>query len=579
MAVSTTTLALLYTGNGSTSTAYQITFPFLDASHIYAAVSSDGEEDPVLLEPADYTVTRLADGSGGSLVTAEAVTSPATIRIFRDMPLTQPVVLQAAGPLPSRTIEQAFDRLMMQVQQLNRKINGLHDLEGDDYIEVPGAGATQVLGVETWEDSTERGAKVPKRAGQLGVEKATQSLWIAQSTTVGDWKIFRPRSSERLVIGLVADGGEPSAYQTLANTLLTNWECDAVLFAGDNNYSGAAGYTADWAAFSTWITAQKAYPALGNHDIDEAGWEARHTAKFPYLPGNGRYYNKVLGDDLVELFVLHSGLDSDYVLQEEDGNTVGSTQHDWFVAALAASTARWKIAMFHHPPTTLESSAETISEDMQWPELAQMDLICCGHTHLLEIIKWSDTMLLNVSALARDDGDAAAVLQGGGPADVALWADNDRHGMGRIVASQDKLSIEVWALNVAYTGTRLLHSRDARDLSVRPLEVETFSPWAFNDTIEADETRYVQTIPVSLALVSAMIALVDVDVAADVTWTLFGGAVELAGGVIPSGQVMHSVDCFVPESVIPRGTIMTLQLEHAGTISGAGLSLTFQRFS
>jgi hypothetical protein len=139
-----------------------------------------------------------------------------------------------------------------------------------------------------------------------------------------------------LVIGLLADAGTPGDPQTAAALALDEWEVDAVLFAGDNNYSGAGSYDTDWAAFLDYINAGVAYPALGNHDVDEDGWQTRLNTKFPYLPGNRRYYTVTLGDGLVDLFVLNSGYNSTFDLLETDGNTVGSVQHAWFVAQLAA---------------------------------------------------------------------------------------------------------------------------------------------------------------------------------------------------------------------------------------------------
>lgn len=577
MAVPSQTSAVRYTGNGSTETAYTIPFPFLDTAHIYAAVSTDGVTAAVLLEPEEYTVTRLSDGTGGSLVTVAAVEDPAEIVIFRSLPVTQPTVYQPAGPFPAKTTETALDRLLMQIQQLNRRVNELEGVSDEDYIFVPGGDTADSFGVAIWADATARGAKKPARSGQLGVEISTQTVWIAQSTTTGDWEEFAKRYSNKLVIGLIADGGDPGDYQSAAADALTDWDVDAVIFAGDNNYNGAAAYDTDWAAFLAFINAGTAYPALGNHDMDEAGWETRLATKFPYLPNNRRYYNVELGDGLVELFVLNSGRDSLWDLVEEDGNDVGSVQHAWFVEALAASKARWKIAVFHHPPASLSGDlTNEIEPNMAWPELGQCHLVCCGHSHLLEILKWKDTQLVNLSALVRVDGGVAATIQGGEVADSPLWANETQRALGRIVASQDKLTVEVWALDLPYGGRRLLHARDARNLSRVPLSTETYSPFNTDVTISTG-TRFVTQLGEAMSIIRVRVTSTGGDTGASYEWTLLAGAVEMATGTTSVDELSVEVESAFPDSIVPRETIIRLEVVTDGFISGLELQLTVQK--
>jgi hypothetical protein len=198
----------------------------------------------------------------------------------------------------------------MQIQQLNRRVNSVEGVDDEDYVFVPGGIPAEVTGNASWLNAAARATKRPAKVGQIGVETSTQTLWISQSTTPGDWTEFQPRHSNRLVIGLTADSGQPCAAQTAAANLFATWEVDAAIFAGDNSYNGSGGYTADWAAFASLISASKAFPALGNHDLDVTTWQSLHAAKFPYLPGNGRYYTKTLGSGLVDLFVLNSGVNS-----------------------------------------------------------------------------------------------------------------------------------------------------------------------------------------------------------------------------------------------------------------------------
>jgi len=75
---------------------------------------------------------------------------------------------------------------------------------------------------------------------------------------------------------------------------------------------------------------------------------------FP-LANNERYYFVTVGD--TQIFFVDSST------SEPDGNTAGSTQGLWLQAALAASTARWKIViMWHDAWGSLYNDA-----NLQWP--------------------------------------------------------------------------------------------------------------------------------------------------------------------------------------------------------------------
>jgi hypothetical protein len=574
MAVPTTQLEVTYVGNGSTEETYHIGFPFLDVAHIHVAVSSDGVEEAVLLSPSGYVVTRNADGGGGSLKTAAAISSPATVTIFREVPLTQPTVFQVAGPFPAKSNETALDRLLMQVQQINRGLLALGGEAGPP-VEI-GAGT----GTLTWANAAARAAVLPIFAGQVGIERETQTLWIAETATVGDWREFRTRRTNRLVLGYTADAGSQTIKQLEVKLLFQDWDVDAALFGGDNNYSGAGLFDQDWFGFNDWIAAGTAYPALGNHDMDEAGWEARYLAKFPYLPQQ-RYYTVTLGDGLVDLFVLNSGRDSVWTLTEPDGNSPTSVQHAWFVEQLAASKARWKIVMFHHPPASLvDDLSGRIEPEMNWPEFAQVDLLLCGHAHLTEALKINNVTLWNMSSVERNDGTLGATIQGGSTSDASLWGDDATPCCGRIVATEEKLTVEAWGLAGAYGDAGLLTARDVRDFIKAPRIVESF--WSIPSDTDIPETSlsFVTTTAAPMILREVQISVVNGDATEDMTWTLYGGVIALATGTLLAGTTFVSVESDVQETMIPAGTVIVVQAVHAvSTHSGLEVALTYERHS
>jgi hypothetical protein len=193
MSVSTELLAVRYVGNASTEDAYVIPFPFFVEEDILAAVSEDGVAPPVNLDASDYAITRAADGQSGTLVTTVAVEPPETIVIYRHMPLVQPTEFQFAGPFPSKSSETALDRLAMQIQQVNRRVNELAGInDGVDYVQPPVGPPEEQRDVKVWADASLRGTVLPQWTGQLGVELSTQSLWIAQSVAVGNWRQYLP---------------------------------------------------------------------------------------------------------------------------------------------------------------------------------------------------------------------------------------------------------------------------------------------------------------------------------------------------------------------------------------------------
>ncbi|MDQ3023435.1 MAG: metallophosphoesterase [bacterium] len=117
------------------------------------------------------------------------------------------------------------------------------------------------------------------------------------------------------------------------------------------------------------------YPALGNHDIDNAcggsGFADNYMSYFT-LPGNERYYDFVRGN--VHFFVLNS-------YKEPDGMRPTSKQGNWLKAKLAASTSPWDVVVFHHAPWSSGSEHGSTSY-MRWPfEQWGADVVLSGHDH------------------------------------------------------------------------------------------------------------------------------------------------------------------------------------------------------
>ena len=112
--------------NGST-----VAFAFTNISYYLAAdldvlIASAAGVETVLTQNTDYTVTpsgtTLPYTAGTiTLIGTYAVTPPATgntLVVYRDVPYTQEIDLSTGGAMPAATLEEGYDRGVMQLQQL-----------------------------------------------------------------------------------------------------------------------------------------------------------------------------------------------------------------------------------------------------------------------------------------------------------------------------------------------------------------------------------------------------------------------------------------------------------------------------
>ncbi len=185
-----------------------------------------------------------------------------------------------------------------------------------------------------------------------------------------------------LRFAVVGDYGLPGTAPDAVAALVRGWSPDLVVTTGDNNYpvggadTIAANVGSRYGSFfpPTAGGEPRFLPSLGNHD-----WETPNAQ--PYLnyfalPGNERYYSARRGP--VEFFVL----DSDP--REPDGTSATSAQANWLRAALAASSAPWKVVAFHHPPYT-SSGRHPPATDLRWPFREWgASLVLTGHSHQYE---------------------------------------------------------------------------------------------------------------------------------------------------------------------------------------------------
>jgi predicted phosphodiesterase len=163
---------------------------------------------------------------------------------------------------------------------------------------------------------------------------------------------------------------------------------DALVTLGDNDYTESPrAFHKNWTASFGWLGAAGVSVAgtLGNHDILVDGGHY----EFDELNMPHARYTRRVGN--IEFFILNS-------------NSVNPTQTAWLEDRLAASTARWKIAVFHHPPWTCGGHRGNSAVVAQWVPLFEqygVDLVLSGHDH-------------NYQRFAAENGVRYLVHGGGG---------------------------------------------------------------------------------------------------------------------------------------------------------------------
>lgn len=242
-------------------------------------------------------------------------------------------------------------------------------------------GDSTIDGADTGPDPTDSGSD-----GVFDVSDANPDAFDAQDVN-DEPEVPDPLPPIRFAI--IGDYGVDNGNEAATAALINSWDPEFIVTVGDNNLpNGAAGtidenigkyfhdyiypYTGSYGAGSP--DGNRFWPTLGNHDWMTDDSPTAYTDYFE-LPNNERYYDMVIGP--VHFFMIDSDND------EPDGRSWGSTQADWFETRMAASTAPFQFAFFHHPP--FSSGYHGSSSSMQWPwETLGIDATITGHEHTYE---------------------------------------------------------------------------------------------------------------------------------------------------------------------------------------------------
>lgn len=195
--------------------------------------------------------------------------------------------------------------------------------------------------------------------------------------------------ADRVVrLAALGDAGTGDSVQTMIGSALYHVDqkdsLDGIILLGDNvvgwdgNGEPADAYREHFEKPYAPLLSNHIpfYAALGNHDL-EYGQMDFQTHYPLFNMGGRRYYSKVFGDKVVEVFFL-------------DSNTIvdDAEQVAWLKQSLSQSAARWKVVAMHHPlySTSRRHRPDTSLIQLLEPIFVEhgVDIVLAGHRHIYE---------------------------------------------------------------------------------------------------------------------------------------------------------------------------------------------------
>lgn len=183
------------------------------------------------------------------------------------------------------------------------------------------------------------------------------------------------------VFGVIGDYGWAGQAESDVATLVKSWKPIGIITTGDNNYDDGAAATIA-ANIGAYYDTDILHVVAGNHDLDTVVSGVAGKPLKDYLGLSEFFYDFVLGG--IHFFMLDSGENTAGTLVQPAGNNAMSQQAQWFQMALARSTAKWKVGVFHKPIYTNSTTYSPGFATFRWASLAGLDLILQGHGHNYE---------------------------------------------------------------------------------------------------------------------------------------------------------------------------------------------------
>lgn len=206
MTVSTTTSTITHTGNGATTS---FTFPFIGvaADDIEVSVTNVVTNVSVVLSPTTYTLVLNAAavgslwGIGGTVtypITGTSLDSNNQITITRILPFTQTISISNQGAFYPQVVEQALDKLELQIQQVNTDASAGPDAaqsaaQAAESAAEAAASATSVSATASlWSRPVLSILGTPPGSPSIGDRylippSGTTGIWVGHENNVTEW--------------------------------------------------------------------------------------------------------------------------------------------------------------------------------------------------------------------------------------------------------------------------------------------------------------------------------------------------------------------------------------------------------
>jgi hypothetical protein len=241
---------------------------------------------------------------------------------------------------------------------------------------------------------------------QPGTTYHYQALEGGQVVGEGSFHTNRGPGDNHFRFAVLGDTGSGNANQYAIAKRIRDWQPEFVLHTGDVVYE--KGLAQDYPArffgpYHELMASTVMYLSPGNHDYGSGHAKAYLSAidaprANPNEPEN--WYTFTYGD--AQFFAL----DSNRAFE------VGSPQYKWLSSALAHSTAKWKIAYFHHPLYSSGWEGSSVYLRNVWGRLFErydVQLVFNGHDHDYERITPREVFV-------RDGHPTQYIVTGGGGA-------------------------------------------------------------------------------------------------------------------------------------------------------------------
>ena len=121
MTISSTTVKVSYSGNGST-TVFAYTFKILDDDEIQVIIRSSTGTETIKTKTTHYTVSGVGSAGGGNITFLTAPASGETVVLKRNTTKTQETDYVANDPFPANSHEEALDRVTMIAQEIQEEL-------------------------------------------------------------------------------------------------------------------------------------------------------------------------------------------------------------------------------------------------------------------------------------------------------------------------------------------------------------------------------------------------------------------------------------------------------------------------